>query len=62
MASALVELTKQMKKMPTHVFTMKWQWEALEKAKASLKPGQLISEEDFQVGLGVFFSGFVKFA
>ena len=54
-ASALVELDKQLKKMPTHVYKMKWMWEALEKAKANLKPGEFLSEENFQVGLRISF-------
>ena len=55
MASALVELNKQLSEMPTHVFKMKWMWEGLEKAKANLKPGEFLSEEDFQVGLRISF-------
>jgi hypothetical protein len=49
-AEALIDYKKQQKEMVTHNFKMSWQWEALARAKASLKPGELITEEDYQVG------------
>jgi hypothetical protein len=44
-----VLLGRQLEKFPPHIFKMFWQWESLEKAKAALKPFQLITEEDYQV-------------
>ena len=49
-AEALTDYKEQQKKMVTHNFKMARQWEALARAKASLKPGELITEEDYQVG------------
>ena len=47
---AMEDYKEQLEKMPTHNFKMARQWEALARAKASLKPGELITEEDYQVG------------
>ena len=47
---AIKDYKEQLEKMPTHNFKMARQWEALARAKASLKPGELITEEDYQVG------------
>ena len=46
---AIEEYKEQQKKMVTHNYKMARQWEALARAKASLKPGELITEEDYQV-------------
>jgi hypothetical protein len=48
-AEALELLGRQLEKFPTHIYKMFWQWESLEKAKAGLKPFELITEEDYQV-------------
>ena len=47
---ALELLSKQMEAMPTHLFKMFSAYEALERAIAGLKPGQILTLEDFQVG------------
>ena len=47
---ALELLNKQMQQMPTHLYKMFTAYEALERAIAGLKPGQLITLEDYQVG------------
>ena len=44
---------KQREKKPTHNFKMSWQWEALARAKASLKPGEQITEQDYQMNITV---------
>ena len=48
--TALDEFGKQLQRLPTHNFKMFKQWEALARAKAALKPYELITEEDYQVG------------
>ena len=48
-ASAFEEFVKQLDKMPTHVFKMARQWEALARSKAAVKPFGLIVEKDYQV-------------
>ena len=50
--TAITELGKQLVKMPSHLYKMKWQWKAREDAIASLKPYHFLTEEDYQV----FFS------
>jgi hypothetical protein len=57
---ALSSLKAQMEVIPTHVYKMSVQWEALAKAKLNLKPFQLITEEDYQVRL-VASCALVKF-
>ena len=47
--TAIDEFKKQLVKMPTHVFKMMWQWEALKRAKAAMKPFEPINEKDYQV-------------
>ena len=47
---ALELLNKQMQQMPTHLYKMFTAYEALKRAIAGLKPGQLITLEDYQVG------------
>ena len=51
---ALELLNKQMQQMPTHVYKMFTAYEALERAIAGLKSGQLIKLEDYQVGSVVY--------
>jgi hypothetical protein len=46
---ALLAFSNKLQKMPTHVFKMTNQWEALARAKQNLQPFELITEEDFQV-------------
>ena len=46
---AIKEYKRQLQSIPTHNYKMARQWEALARAKASLKPGELITEEDYQV-------------
>ena len=48
-ASALDELEKQLKVIPTHLFKMATQFEGFARAKASLKLHELNTEEDYQV-------------
>ena len=55
-AEALELLKKQMEAMPAHLFKMAMMYEALEKAKASLKPGEILTLEDFQVQCAVVCS------
>ena len=50
-STAIAELGKQLLKMPSHLFKMKWQWKAREDTIASLKPFHFLTEEDYQVGL-----------
>ena len=48
-ATALESFQKQLEKMPTHVFKMSWQWEALKRTNAALKPFWICNEKDYQV-------------
>ena len=50
---ALELLRKQMEAMPAHLYKMATMYEALERAKANLKPGELLTLEDYQVQCAV---------
>ena len=52
-AEALELLKKQMEAMPAHLYKMAMMYEALEKAKANLKPGEILTLEDYQVQCAV---------
>ena len=50
---ALELLQKQMEAMPAHLYKMATMYEALERAKANLKPGKILTLEDYQVQCAV---------
>ena len=50
---ALELLQKQMEAMPAHLYKMATMYEALERAKANLKPGEILTLEDYQVQCAV---------
>ena len=48
-ASAFQDFERQLNDLPTHIFKMARQWEALARSKAALLPFGLILEKDYQV-------------